>query len=101
MRGSFKIIGMSAMAFALAFSGCNSKEDQSLKGGVTTPKVTKDAKFALGVNLDRQQAFKVVDAYLGKICDILQLDGQKTAEAKAKVAQYKEDILQIYLILRQ
>ena len=80
------------MAFAFAFSGCTSKEDQSLKGGVS-PKVTKDAKFALGVNLDRQQAFKVVDAYLGKICDILQLDGQKTAEAKAKVAQYKEDLL--------
>ena len=91
MRVSFKIIGMSVIAFALAFSGCNSKERQLSKGGLS-PKVTKDAKFALGVNLDKQQAFKVVDAYLGKVCDILQLDDKKTAETKEKVAQYKNDL---------
>ena len=90
MRVSFKIIGMSAMVFALAFSGC---KDKNPSPKVTlSPKVTKDAKFALGVNLDKQQAFKVVDAYLDQVCNILQLDGKKTAEAKEKVAQYKNDL---------
>lgn len=91
MRVSFKMIGMSAMAFAFAISGCNSKEQQSSKDGLS-PKVTKDAKFALGVNLDKQQAFKVVDAYLDQVCDILQLDDSKTAVVKEKVAQYKNDL---------
>ena len=83
MRASFKIIGMSAMVFALAFSGCRDKE--------LSPKVTKDAKFALGVNLDKQQAFKVVDAGIDHICNIFQLDDKTSAEAKEKVAQYKND----------
>ena len=83
MKVTFKLIGMSAMAFALAFSGCKDKN--------LSPKVTKDAKFALGVNLDKQQAFKVVDASIDQICNIFQFDDETSAETKEKVAQYKND----------
>ena len=35
-----------------------------------SPMVTRDATIVIGVNLDKQQAFKVVDAGIDHICNI-------------------------------
>ncbi len=102
-----KFIGMAAAALALslALCGCGDKKSKSESKsdsesassssqtpGKFSPMVTKDAAFALGINLDKRQAFKVVDAYLDQFCSLMQLRDEETAEVKAKVAKYKKDL---------
>ena len=57
-----------------------------------SPMVTKDAKVALGVNLDKQQVFKAIDLYADRICTIAKLDIPTRAMVKARIAVYKKDL---------
>ena len=87
MKISSKLFFVSAFALSLVICGCGGRDK------LLSPQVTKDAKFALGVNLDRQQAFKVLDAYFDPICEMMQLGEKETAEAKERVAEYKRDLV--------
>ncbi len=106
-----KFIGMAvvALALSLALCGCGDKKSKSESKsesksdskstsssnqppGKFSPMVTTDAAFALGVNLDKRQVFKVVDAYLDQFCDLMQLRDGETAEVKASVSKYKKDL---------
>ena len=86
MKISSKLFFVSAFALSLVICGCGGRDK------LLSPQVTKDAKFALGVNLDRQQAFKVLDAYFDPICEMMQLGEKETAEAKERLAEYKKDL---------
>ncbi|MBR4652365.1 MAG: hypothetical protein IKO72_03315 [Kiritimatiellae bacterium] len=55
------------------------------------PRVGKDASFSFGVNLDRRQFFKIVDAYTDLAFKTLKLDEEEIAEARKKIAAYKKD----------
>ena len=102
-----KFIGMAAAALALslALCGCGDKKSRSESKsdsesasssdrapGKFSPMVTKDAAFALGVNLDKRQAFKVVDAYLDQVCSWLQLRDKDVDQVKTIVSRSKKDL---------
>ncbi len=55
------------------------------------PRVGKDANFAFGVNLDRRQVFKIVDAYADLAFKTLKFDEDEIAEARKKIAACKKD----------
>ena len=99
MKASFKLIGASALALTLGLCGCGDKESGSGQGGGSAPSACatfkplagKDAAFAIGVNLDKEQAFKVVDAYADMFFEMLKLGGKEIAETREKIAAYKDD----------
>ncbi len=92
MRVPFKAIGASALALSLALCGyaATFPDHATFK-----PRVTHDVDFAFGVNLDKAQAFKVVDAYTDLVLDTIKVYGKindkDIAEAKGKIAAFKED----------
>ena len=93
------LVGSSAIAIALAFCGCSDKEQETPRivarlrssGGAFEPMVAKDATFALGVNLNKDLAFKLVDSYAERMFRLLKTDPGEIAEAKAKIEAYKQD----------
>jgi len=98
MKASFKLIGVSALALTLGFCGCGDKESGSGGGSAPSacamfkPLVGKDVQLAIGVNLDKEQAFKIVDAYAGLVFDLSKLDEDDVQKAKEKIAAYKKDL---------
>ena len=92
MRSTFKALGASALALSLAFCshGATFPDHATFK-----PRVTHDVDFAFGVNLDKEQAFKVVDAYADLVFDTIkvyeEISDKEIAEAKGKIAAFKED----------
>ena len=92
MRVPVKIIGAFVVALLLAMCG----HGAASRGPATfRPQVTHDVDFAFGVNLDKEQAFKVVDTYSDLVLDTLKAHGEfndtEIAEAKGKIAAFKED----------
>ncbi len=102
-------MGVAVLALSLALCGCGDRKSKSESNSETksdtesassssqtsgkfSPMVTKDATSALGVNLDKRQAFKVVDAYLDQLCNLMQLDAKDTAKVKAMVSRCKKDL---------
>ena len=80
-----RFILASALALASALGGCGDRRDGF------SPMATKDAALVLGVNLDKDQAFKVVDAFVDRISGVVDLwDDAK--EAKKKIAAYRQDL---------
>ena len=84
MHTSSKLIGASALALVLAFGGCSNRGFEPMAG--------KDAAFALGVNLDKEQAFKIVDAYAKFMFDSSKFDENEARKIKEKIAAYKKDV---------
>lgn len=84
MHTSSKLIGASALALVLAFGGCSNRGFEPTAG--------KDAEFALGVNLDKEQAFKIVDAYAKFMFDSSKFDENEARKIKEKIAAYKKDV---------
>ena len=91
MRISFKVIGLHILSLSLLVSGCGDNSSGK-SGSLFKPLVTKDAKFALALNLDKDQAFKIVDAYLKMVSDMHILEGDDLEEAKEKIEACKKDI---------
>lgn len=85
MRISFKVIGLHILSLSLLVSGCG--DNSSFK-----PLVTKDAKFTIATNLDKDQAFKIVDAYLKMVSDMHILEGDDLDEVRKKIEACKKDI---------
>ena len=99
-RWSSRLIGACGVALLLALCGCRDRKTgsgsgSSSDGGTASsfkPMVGKDAVFALGVNLDREQAFKVVDACADVAFEVAELDERGIADARRKIAAYKDDL---------
>ena len=89
MKSTFKSLGASVLALSLALCGYGADWGRHAP---FKPMVTKDARVALGVNLDKRQAFKAVDLYADRICTIAKLDAPATAMVKTRIAAYKEDL---------
>ena len=89
MKSTFKSLGASVLALSLALCGYGVDWGRHAP---FKPMVTKDARVALGVNLDKQQAFKAVDLYADRICTIAKLDAPATAMVKMRIAAYKDDL---------
>ncbi len=106
-----KFIGLAVavLTLSLALCGCGDKNSKSETKSETksdtepasssnqtpgkfSPMVTKDAAFALGVNLDKRQAFKVVDAYLDQFCGLMQLREEDVDELKGLVSRSKKEL---------
>ena len=96
MKISFKVVGLTALSLSLLASGCGDKGSGGGSGGVAEssfkPLVTKDAKFAIALNLDKDQAFKIVDSYLKMVSDMHVMDEDNLKEAKEKIEACKKDI---------
>ena len=98
MNASYKLIGASALALTLGLCGCGDKESGSGGGSAPSacatfkPRVGKDAQLAIGVNLDKEQVFKIVDAYAGLVFDLSKLDEDDVRKAKEKIAACKKDL---------
>ena len=98
-------LAVAALTLSLSFCGCGDKNSKSESKsdsqsasssnrprGKFSPKVTKDAAFALGVNLDKRQAFKVVDAYLDQFCGLMRLREEDVDELKGVVSRSKKEL---------
>ena len=85
-----------ASALVLAFSGCGDRRAGSSASSDRdgfSPMAIKDAALVLGVNLDMDQAFKVVNVYADQINGIFKLwDDATIKEAKTKIAAYRQDL---------
>ncbi len=112
MKSTFKTICASALALSLAFCGCRDKKSESRgdpesgesSGSPTRaafkPMVGKDVKYALGVNLDKEQAFKIVDACIVELVKVLKdeianspdVDEGNGSELKEKVIEIREQV---------
>jgi len=93
------LVGMAALAATLAFCGCgDGKTEGSASFGRPagfTPMASQGVAFALGANLDKEQAFKIVDAYVDRLLTpILEktINPEKIREAKDNIAKYKQDL---------
>jgi len=97
-RTSSKFVGASVLALLLAFSGYGDWQSEFRRfaeRGRFSPRVARGADFAVGVNLDKKQAFKVIDAYADLLFDAFKLSGKiddaEIAEARGQLASFKED----------
>ena len=92
MKSTFKSIGASALALALALCGYGAASPDH---ATFRPRVTHDVDLAIGVNLDKVQAFKVVDAYanlfFADLAPSFGIDDKDVKEAKERLAAFKED----------
>ena len=92
MKSMFKTIGASVLALSLALCSHGAVIPNHV---AFKPWVAHDVDFAFGVNLDKEQAFKVGDTYVDLVLDAMKVYGdisdKKIAEAKEKIAAFKED----------
>ena len=90
MRVTFKAIGAAALSLAICSYGATFPSQATFR-----PRVTHDVDFAIGVNLDKEQAFKVVDAYANlfftDLAPSFGLDDRDVKEAKKQLADFRED----------
>ena len=98
MNCSTKLIGLSVLSLMFAFSGCGDGKSGSGGGSGTSaraaskPLVRKDAQFVIGVNLDKEQAFKIVDAYKQLVFNVAKLERKDIEKAEEKISTYKKDL---------
>ncbi len=113
MKSTFKTVCASALALSLALCGCGDKKsgsdsdpksDDGSSGTPTRaafkPMVGKDVKYALGVNLDKDQIFKVIDACIAELVKVLKdeeanspdFDEGNGSELKEKVIEIKDQV---------
>ena len=105
MKMPIRFIWAASLTILLPFCGCGDGKsetgsaDASNSSSYTAfnPKVANDAKFVIGVNLDKDQLFRVVDAYVGLLAEISSLKPDKDQaaeieEVKKKVAAYRNDV---------
>ena len=110
MKIPFKVVGLSVLSISIFVGGCSDrKSESSSRSGsqasssevVATPSflstfkpmVAKDARFAFGLNLDKDQIFKVADAYVKLASELSVFDAEDVAEAKSTIAACKKDFL--------
>ena len=95
MMSTIKVIGASVLALSLASGGYGDWQTELhrfAERGRFSPRVTKDTRAVLGVNLDKEQVLRAVDLYADRVCTIAQLNASKRAMVKEKIAAYKQDI---------
>ena len=119
MKSMFRVFGVSVLALAFAFSGCGDKGKSGSGSGsesgsgsksdggsgaptqaVFKPMVGQDAKYVLGVNLEKEQTFKVVDACIDELVKALrdemskspEFDAEREAELTAKIAEINRQV---------
>ena len=87
MKASFRLVGASALALTLALCGCGDKKS------TFAPRVGTGVQFAMGVNLDKEQAFRIMDAYTELAFGVPGLvDNEVAALFRGKLAAYKKDL---------
>ena len=91
MKILFSVIGLPILSLSL-LAGGGGDNSGGKSGSLFKPLVTKDAKFAVALNLDKDQAFRVVDSYLKMASDMHILEGDDLEEAKQKVEACKKDV---------
>ena len=96
MRIPSKLIGVPALVLTSALCSYGAGWGSSFPSRAAfKPMVTEGAQFALGVNLDKKQAFKIVDAYVDQVFEVLKISGKvndkEIAEMKGEIASFKED----------
>lgn len=97
MRVPVKIVGLFALSLALFSGGCSDEKSKSSSASEEAsssfrPLATQDAKLVLGLNLDKEQAFKIVDAYLQLTLEAAPVDKEDVLKFKEKIDAYKKDI---------
>ena len=97
MKIPFKSIGLSVLSLSLLVSGCGDKKEGGGGSGDVAeasfkPLATKDAKFAIALNLDKDQAFKIVDFFVKMASDMQILKGDDLEEVKEKIEALKKDV---------
>ena len=98
MNCSLKLIGVYALTSMFAFSGCGDGKFESGGGlgasarDVFKPLVGKNAQFVIGMNLDKKQAFKIVDAYKQLVFNVAKLGREDIEKAEEKISTYKKDL---------
>ena len=98
-RGLFTCIAACAMVLSLAFCGHGADWKPMFPvHGAFRPMVARDVDFAVGVNLNKEQAFKVVDAYANLAHEALKLsggnNGKEIEETKGKIVSFIKDPFQ-------
>lgn len=92
MKSTFKSVGAAALTLSLALCGYGAI---SPSRATFKPQVTHDVDLAIGVNLDREQAFKVVDAYanlfFAELAPAFEIDDKDVKEARKALAAFRED----------
>lgn len=83
------VLCSAALAAALTVCGCG---DSSPRQVEFSPMVREGAPFVLGVNLDKEQAFKIVDSYVAKAMPFLKDNPDAVREIQDEVAAYKHDV---------
>ena len=74
MKIPFKVIGLPVLSLSLLVSGCGDKASGDGSEVSSKPLVAKDAKLAIALNLDKDQAFKIVDSYFKTVSDMHVMD---------------------------
>ena len=96
MKSPLKSMGVFALAWSFAFCGYGAgRASDSLARAEFKPMVARDVDFVFGVNLDKEQAFKVVDAYANAYANLAHLfgvDEKDIREVKKRIAAYREDV---------
>ena len=101
MKSTFKALGASVLALSLAFCSYGAEWGAAfLRYAAFKPMVGKDVKYALGVNLDKDQIFKVVDACIAELVKVLKdeeanspdFDKGNGSELKGKVIAIREQV---------
>lgn len=87
-----------AVVLSFTFSGNGADwNSRSLARGAFRPMVAGDVDFVIGVNLNKEQAFKVVDAYaellFTELMPLAGVDEKEIVEAKRNLADFKEEPL--------
>ena len=98
-KSTIKVIGASVLALALAYCGNGANRNPiPTARGAFKPMVARDVDFAVGVNLDKEQALKVVDAYANLALEALKLsggnDGKEIEETKEQIVSFIKDPFQ-------
>lgn len=96
---TLKFIGTLAMAISLAFSACGDKGAGSADNAAAAPSarqgfspmVLKGTALALGANLEKEQAYKIVNAYTDRFFAMMKMDADEVNEAKKAIAEFKKD----------
>ncbi len=96
MKSTFKVLGATVLALSFALCGHGADWTSFFPGLVAfRPMVGKDAQFALAVNLDRDQASRIIDTNCDLALDALKAfgraDDKKIVELKERIAAFKKN----------
>lgn len=96
MRASFKIIGVPAFVFAMAFVNCATAKDQPDSPGsrrcAFAPAARTDAAVTVAGCLEKDRLFKVVDVFLDNLFDLVEIESaEKVENLRLGFGEFKKD----------